>query len=31
LAIQINVVKTRLHRARSALKGLLDPELERLN
>ena len=31
LRIQINTVKTRLHRARSALKTLLEPELERLN
>lgn len=31
LGIQINAVKTRLHRARSALKTLLEPELERLH
>ncbi len=31
LGIKINAVKTRLHRARSALKTLLQPELERLN
>ncbi len=31
LGIEVNAVKTRLHRARSALKALLEPELERLN
>lgn len=31
LGINVNAVKTRLHRARSALKTLLEPELERLN
>lgn len=31
LGIRVNAVKTRLHRARSALKTLLAPELERLN
>ena len=31
LGIQVNAVKTRLHRARSALKTLLAPELGRLN
>ncbi len=31
LGIKIHAVKTRLHRARSALKTLLQPELERLN
>ena len=31
LGIKVNAVKTRLHRARSALKSLLEPELERLN
>jgi len=31
LGLQVNAVKTRLHRARSALKTLLEPELERLN
>lgn len=31
LGIQVNAVKTRLHRARSALRTLLEPELERLN
>lgn len=30
LGIKVNAVKTRLHRARSALKSLLEPELERL-
>ena len=30
LGIKTNAVKTRLHRARSALKSLLEPELERL-
>lgn len=30
LGIQVNTVKTRLHRARSALRILLEPELERL-
>ena len=30
LGIQVNAVKTRLHRARSALKTLLEPELEHL-
>ena len=31
LGIEVNAVKTRLHRARSALRTLLEPELERLN
>lgn len=31
LGIRVNAVKTRLHRARSALKTLLEPELERLH
>ncbi|MCI0518538.1 MAG: sigma-70 family RNA polymerase sigma factor [Woeseiaceae bacterium] len=30
LGIQVNAVKTRLHRARSALRSLLEPELEQL-
>lgn len=31
LGISMNAAKTRLHRARSALKSLLEPEMERLN
>ncbi|HZD52295.1 MAG TPA: sigma factor-like helix-turn-helix DNA-binding protein [Woeseiaceae bacterium] len=31
LGIRVNAVKTRLHRARAALRTLLAPELERLD